>query len=248
VHMAFRLVDTVRELAFTAQWRLMLPVLSERQDDLAALHTGVDRCLAWSSLLAFPLCAGLAVAIEPLVVGLLGPAWQPCGEVAIPLVALTAWLFLTFPAGVAVVARGEARYVLAANVAGAAATIAGVLVLRPATPLQAVLVWLGAQVFVSPYVMWTNAAVLRTRLARPLRAGVPMLAASLLGVAAALALPALVGGPESASWVLAQRLLIVGAIFFPVAVRIAWPAASGHLDLRRLSVAKSPRPEPNGEA
>ena len=36
VHMAFRLVDTVRELAFTAQWRLMLPLLSERQDDLPA--------------------------------------------------------------------------------------------------------------------------------------------------------------------------------------------------------------------
>ena len=31
VHMAFRLVDAVRELAFTAQWRLMLPILSERQ-------------------------------------------------------------------------------------------------------------------------------------------------------------------------------------------------------------------------
>ena len=61
VHMAFRLVDAVRELAFTAQWRLMLPLLSERQHDLPALHAGVDRCLGWSSLLAFPLCAVMAV-------------------------------------------------------------------------------------------------------------------------------------------------------------------------------------------
>ena len=61
VHMAFRLVDAVRELAFTAQWRLMLPLLSERQHDLPALQAGVDRCLGWSSLLAFPLCAVMAV-------------------------------------------------------------------------------------------------------------------------------------------------------------------------------------------
>ena len=31
VHMAFRLIDAVRELVFTAQWRLMLPMLSEQQ-------------------------------------------------------------------------------------------------------------------------------------------------------------------------------------------------------------------------
>ena len=51
--MAFRLVDAVRELAFTAQWRLMLPVLSERQNNFSALHAAIDRCLVWSSLLAF---------------------------------------------------------------------------------------------------------------------------------------------------------------------------------------------------
>ncbi len=99
VHMAFRLVDTVRELAFTAQWRLMLPLLSERQDDLPALRAGMDRCLAWSSILAFPLCAVMAVTVQPLVASLLGPVWQPSGEAALPLIALTAWLFLAFPAG-----------------------------------------------------------------------------------------------------------------------------------------------------
>ena len=50
-HMAFRLVDTVRELCSTALWRLMLPVLAERQHDVAALRAAVDRLvradLAW---------------------------------------------------------------------------------------------------------------------------------------------------------------------------------------------------------
>ncbi len=54
VHMAFRLVDAVRELAFTAQWRLMLPVLSGHQNELPALRASMDRCLAWSSYPGVP--------------------------------------------------------------------------------------------------------------------------------------------------------------------------------------------------
>ena len=75
-----------------------------------------------------------------------------------PLIALTAWLFLAFPAGVAVIARGEPRYTLIANIAGTVATVVGVLLIRPASPLHAVLVWLGAQVFVSPYVLLAERA------------------------------------------------------------------------------------------
>ena len=127
VHMAFRLVDAARELAFTAQWRLMLPLLSERQHDLPALQAGVDRCLGWSSLLAFPLCAVMAVTIQPLVATLLGPVWQPSGMAALPLIALAAWLFLAFPTSVAVIAHGEARTILVANIAGTMATVAGVV-------------------------------------------------------------------------------------------------------------------------
>jgi len=187
VHMAFRLIDAVRELAFTAQWRLMLPLLAERQNDMPAIRVWIDRCLGWSSLLVFPLCAAMAVAIEPLVALLLGPVWQPAGEAALPLIALAAWLFLAFPAGVAVVALGEARYTLIANVAGLLAIVTGVLLLRPTSPLHAVLVWLAAQGLVSPYMLLANSHVLRMHPLRPLRAGVPTLAAMLLATAMACA-------------------------------------------------------------
>jgi O-antigen/teichoic acid export membrane protein len=224
VHMAFRLVDAVRELAFTAQWRLMLPLLSERQDDLPALHALMDRCLSWSSLLAFPLCAAMAVTIQPLVAALLGPVWQPSGAAALPLIALTAWLFLAFPAGVAVIARGEARYTLIANIAGVAATVAGVLLIQPATPLHAVFVWLGAQAFVSPYVLVANARVLHTTPMRPLRAGVPLLAASTLATLAAFAVPSAIGEPASATGLLVIRLTIVAAVGIPCALLTVAPA------------------------
>ncbi|HLY90460.1 MAG TPA: oligosaccharide flippase family protein [Acetobacteraceae bacterium] len=219
VHMAFRLVDAVRELAFTAQWRLMLPALSEHQDDLTTLHQATDRCLAWSSLFTFPLCAALAVSIQPLVAILLGPVWQASGITALPLIALAAWLFLAFPAGVAVVARGQPRYTLIANIAGTLATVLGLLLIRPVTPLHAVLVWLGAQIFVSPYVLFTNARVLGTTLFRPLRAGIPMMSASLLAVAAAIILPRMIGEPASPAWLLIMRLTVVITIVLPVAFR-----------------------------
>jgi O-antigen/teichoic acid export membrane protein len=223
VHMAFRLVDGVRELVFTAQWRLMLPFLSERQDDLPALRAGVDRCLAWSSLAAFPLCAAMAVAIQPLVATLLGPAWQPSGAAALPLIALMAWLFLAFPAGVAVVAQGKPHYTLIANLAGTTATVLGVLLIRPATPFQAVLVWLCAQAFVSPYLLLAGARVLHTTPLRPLRAGVPLLAASLLATMAAFVVPHAVGGPASPTWLLIVRLSVVAAVGVPLALLTVAP-------------------------
>lgn len=216
VHMAFRLVDSVRELAFTAQWRLMLPVLSERQQNLSDLRAAMDRCLGWSSLVAFPLCSAMAVAVQPLVALLLGPAWRPSGNASLPLIALTAWLFLAFPAGVAVVARGELRYTLIANVAGIIATSLGVLLMHPVTPVHAVLVWLGAQMFVTPYVLWANGHVLDTAPLRPLRAGLPLLMTTLFATALAFLLPRLLGRPESPAWLLLLRLSIVAAITIAV--------------------------------
>ena len=219
VHMAFRLIDAVRELAFTAQWRLMLPLLSERQDDIPALHAATDRCLAWSSLLGFPLCAALAISIQPLVALLLGPIWAPSGMASLPLIALAAWLFLIFPASVAVVARGEPRYALIANIVGTTATALGVLLFRPVTPLHAVLVWLGAQIFISPYILWANAHVLHTSPLRPLRAGLAMAAMSLVGTVAAFAVPRLIGEPASPVPLLALRLTILALITLPAAYR-----------------------------
>jgi PST family polysaccharide transporter len=245
VHMAFRLVDAVRELAFTAQWRLMLPILSERQDDLPALHAALDRCLAWSSLLVFPLCAAMAVAIQPLVAALLGPVWAPCGEAALPLIALGAWLFLTFPAGVAVVARGEPRYALIANLAGIVATGIGVLLIRPATPLHAVLIWLGAQAFVSPYVLLTSARVLGMKPLRPLRAGVPLLTVSLVSTLAAFVVPHAFGALSSPGWLLIARLSVAAAVGVPLIALLARPAVWTAAPRRWQNPASI---DPHGEA
>lgn len=175
VHVAFRLVDTVRELVFTALWRLMLPILSEQQHDRAALLTTVDRLLWLSSRLLLPLCAVLAMSLVPVVSTILGPGWAAAGHAALPLVGLMALLGLMFPSGVALVAAGGARQALYANLMGLLTTVALVLIARPADPWDAVLVWCGGQMFVSPYALWMNGRVLGVGPFRPLRAGLAWL-------------------------------------------------------------------------
>lgn len=208
VHVAFRLVDTVRELSFTALWRLMLPVLSERQHDRPALLATVDRLLAVSSIVTLPLCGALAVTLVPLVGLLLGPNWAAAGQAAQPLIGLMVLLVLMFPSGVALVAVGKAHYTLIANVAGIVATWVGVLVCRPADPLQAVLVWCATQLVISPYALWTNARELGVGPLRPLRAGMPMLGVTVVATLAALLLPQAFGPPVALDRLIALRLLL----------------------------------------
>ena len=221
-HMAFRLVDTVRELCSTALWRLMLPVLAERQHDPAALRAAVDRLLARSGTVMLPLCGAMALCLPFVVRRLLGPAWSASGVAAEPLIALMAVLVLMFPAGVAVVARGQTGRALAGNVACLVATLAGVAWLRPASPVQAVLVWCGAQMLVAPYSLWVNGRAVGTGPLRPLRAGVAMLAVTVAGLAAAAAMPGLPSAPDGSVFLLGLRLVLFGAVALAVVAVPGW--------------------------
>jgi len=229
VHMAFRLVDAVRELVSTALWRLMLPSMSERQADPPALLRQIDRALGLIGLTLFPLCGAMLVGIAPLTRLLLGPAWAPAGLAALPLVGVAAWLFLQFPSGVACVARGAPQYALRANLASTVALVLGVLLLRPATPLAAAWIWLAAQFLVAPYVLATTARVLGTPLLRPLRAGVPALAATALASGVALLLPSLAGVGTERATIAARFAVALGVLGALAAIRrvpSGWPARS----------------------
>jgi O-antigen/teichoic acid export membrane protein len=231
IHVAFRLADTVREITFTALWRLLLPILSEHQHDRAALPAQVDRLLRLSSFVTMPLCGGLAVALVPITTLVLGPAWHDAGMAAEPLVGLMVLLSLMFPSGVALIASGHARLVLFANLSGLAATILFVLAIRPETPWEAVLVWCGAQVFVSPYSLWVNGRALGTGPFRPLRAGVPMLMASAVGVAAAMLVTA-DGAMAALIWRTAVFVVVTSVAAAPFVWRAReYPDGGGPLEI-----------------
>jgi O-antigen/teichoic acid export membrane protein len=206
VHMAFRLVGTMRDLTFTALWRLMLPAMSARQHDLVALRQVADRCLGLSALVVLPLLGAMAMVVGPLTVWLLGSAWAASGAAALPLIALTAWLFLWFPSGAALIARGVPRPALTANCAAMVVMLVGVVVVRPATPGQAIAVWLAAQLVTSPYTIRQTSHMLGTGLVRSLRAGLPAMAATLAAVACGVLLPTVFGPPSNQATLIVARL------------------------------------------
>jgi PST family polysaccharide transporter len=211
-HMAFRLVDTVRELGSTALWRLMLPVLAERQHNVAALRAAVDRLLRRTSAAMLPLCGAMALCLPTLVHHLLGPAWSASGAAAEPLIALMAVLMLMFPSGVAVVARGQTGRALAGSVACLLLTLAGVAWLRPSSAVQAVLVWCGAQALVMPYSLWVNGGAVGTGPLRPLRAGLAMAVVTAVGLAVAAALSWVVGEKVGPEGLVVVRVAAFGAV------------------------------------
>ena len=226
VHMAFRLIDALRELVSTALWRLLLPVLSEHQGEPAALRAAMERALAVSGLALFPLCAVMAVALGPATRLLLGAAWAPAAGAALPLVALAAWQFLGFPAGAATVARGVPGVALRANLASLGLLVAGVLVARPAGPLGAVGVWCAAQLIVAPYVLRASARVLGMPVWHLVRAGVPALVVAAGASALALGLPVLGGAGAAPGWLLGSRLALAAAVVGPGIWGLARAAAA----------------------
>jgi len=218
LHLAFRLVDTVRDLAHTVLWRLLLPGFAERRDDPPGLRAALEQALGTYGPILFPLCAAMLLAVEPLTVLLLGPTWTPSGEAAVPLVLLMAWLLLGAAAGIAVVARGNGRLALLNSLAGTGVTIMLALLVHPQSALEAVLVWCAAHVLVAPWIAWRNGLALETPPTSLYRAGLPSLTASAFALLAGYFLPLAFGEPEEPAFLITVRLVIAAMAYLPYAV------------------------------
>jgi len=216
VHMAFRLVETVRELAFTAQWRLMLPLLVDRQHDQAALRAACDRMLALSGRIMLPLCGAMALVLPAMVHLVLGPAWDSVGRAGAPLIALMALLTLMFPSSVALVARGDTTRQFVGSLLSTGAALAGVVLVQPVHALSATLVWLAAHLLTMPYALSVNGRALDSGPLRPLRAGALVLGVVVAGVLGGSLLPLPAGGRML--WIMAglERLGVFAAVVLPV--------------------------------
>ncbi len=236
VHMAFRLVDTVRELVNTAFWRLTLPTMSERQDDLPALQATISRLLALTSLVLFPAFGAMLVVIHPLVQLLLGPVWAPSAEASVVLIVITMYGFLYAPSGTALVARGLPQFALLSMSMLTVLTLAGVALARPTTPQGAVWVWAGAQALVYPAMQYGTARLLGDRVWRQIRTGLPALALAIAAVAAALLVPMALGQPGRPLPLMAERLAVGAAVYLSGAallLRASVAAALRTVGLRR---------------
>jgi PST family polysaccharide transporter len=214
-NLAFRLVDTVRELAFAALWRLMLPGMAEQQNDKAALRESIDRWLSAIGFYFFPLCAGMLVTVQPLTTLALGASWAPSGQAAAPLILLTIWLALGFPAGAAAVARGAPQFALRGNVASCIALALCVPLLHPTTAMSAAAIWVVTQAAVTPYTMWKHARLLGATIWSTMRAGLSALCLAGIATSAALAIPNALHMPDQPASLIAARILIGAAVWLP---------------------------------
>jgi PST family polysaccharide transporter len=213
LHLAFRLVDTLRDLAITALWRLALPLLSEQQHDPRALRMSLDRVARLSALVLFPVFGATAATLGPLVAVAFGPAWHQAAEAAEPLVGLGVVLVAVFPGSVAAIALGHPRIALAGNAMALVLTVLGVSLMRPAGPTDAALAWVGAQLAVVPPVQIAIARRLGMTVLAMLAPAAPALAIAGLATSLAIALPWLAAGPSDPFIVIAARLAVGGGVY-----------------------------------
>lgn len=220
LHLAFRLVDTVRELVATALWRLLLPVMSDRRDDPVAQAAAMDRALRLYGVALFPVCGLMLVTLEPLALMFLGPAWAGSVQAALPLVALLTWTILAFAANVAAVTRDGARIGLIMHLGSLGLTLVATVLLPPEAPLQAVWIWVGAQVLWLPWMARRTAALLDLPVTLLYRAGFPALAGAGGAVLAAfVACPGLVE-PGTNMATLMTRGGVFCLVYLPVAAHL----------------------------
>jgi hypothetical protein len=195
----------------------MLPILAERQHDVPALRAACDRLLALSSRALLPICAAMALALPALVRAVLGADWAEAGIAAEPLIGLMVLATLMFPSGVAMVARGTTGPALAGNCCMLGLTVLGALLLKPATPLAAAVVWAVAQLAVTPYLLIKAGSSVGSGPLRPLRAGMPVAGTAIGAALAVVLIVRLCGEPGSPLWSGMLRLCLLAALLAPVA-------------------------------
>jgi PST family polysaccharide transporter len=223
LHMAFRLVDTVRDLANNALWRLLLPRFSVVQHDTAALQAVLDRALAGYCAVLLPLLGVMLLVLRPLVLAVLGPAWLPAAAAALPLVLLAAQNLLGFAGNAVLIARGRPGATLATQAATLGLTVVFCVLWPPLAPLEGALIWAAATLIAWPPLLWLVGRAMGTGPWRQFSAGMPALLATAVATAAGAGLPWLGGLDEQAGVLLA---LVRVAVFFAVGAPLAgwlWP-------------------------
>ncbi|WP_135469366.1 oligosaccharide flippase family protein [Crenalkalicoccus roseus] len=230
-NVAFRLVDAVLAVVWTATPRIALPRFSALQHDRKALAEAYGDVAELQALIGMPIATGVALIAPDLVQALLGPVWAPAAEAArvVGLVAVASFAY--GDAGSLFVALGKARRnLLVAGIAMAMPLLA-LLLLRPESPIGVAWCWAASTLVIAPFVTFLALREIRRsplwllgRIA-PALAATGVMAVAVLLLREELALPPL---PRLAAAALA------GALVFAL---VAWLAIG-----RRVPRALRPLP------
>lgn len=211
VHMAFRAVDSVGVLLFSTAQRLMLPQMARLQTDVPTLRALHDRFVRLVSLVAVPTFTGLGLCVGPVFRLGLGPGWEPAVAGAVPLAVLGAWQAWRLPTGAANTARGLSGPTMWLGFFVLGLTLGLQLLLRPDTPFAAAMVWIAPMALaIGPGQLIARRA-LHASLWELVRPGLPAVAATLVALAVALGVEALMPPPGTLAALLSRASVFSAA-------------------------------------
>ena len=147
-NIAFRLVDMLYMMIYSAAGHLLLPALARLQHDAAAVRRRFEECTALGGLVVFPVFAGMAVTAPELVRTLLGEAWAPAAPLMTVLSLATILLFLRQFVLLATTAVGQPGF---ATRISAQSLLAGLLGLLAGAPFGLLAAALGSCLRVLPF-------------------------------------------------------------------------------------------------
>ncbi len=178
INLAFRVVDTLRDVLEMVSNQVALPFFSRRQQDLSALGRAYYTATDFTCTLTVPLFAGLFITAPDLVVVVFGENWLP----AVPYVQLLAILaVLHFPhlyAQSTLAALGYPRHNVSVNALAFVICAVGMLIFGPMGAAAAMTVWTARLVLSMPVRAALLHRVAQISIASQTRAALPSFTAS----------------------------------------------------------------------
>jgi len=212
--LAFRVVNTSRDLFFGAVSQLSLPIFARLQDSRQALASAYTSAVQFTSALMFPLFVGLALCSSELVNLVFGVRWNEAVPIVATLAVLTVHFFARMYSAPMMNAAGMPAYPIYGLAVQVVFVVVGMLLIGRESYFWATAIWV-ARIFVStPVEMFMLKRATGLSLREQIR-GLPLLLLCTLGMAFAVLA---VKFELAAHWPTLARFVlmcVVGALTYP---------------------------------
>jgi len=213
--LAFRIVNTSRDLFFGAVSQLSLPIFARLQDSRQALAAAYTSAVQFTSALMFPLFVGLALCSSELVTLVFGARWDEAVPIVAALAVLTVHFFARMYSAPMMNAAGRPAYPIYGLAIQVVFVVLGMLLIGRESYFWATVIWVTRILVSTPVEMFMLERATGLKLREQVR-GLPMLLLCTLGMALAVLA---VKYELAAHWPMLERLVLmclVGAVTYPV--------------------------------
>lgn len=221
--LAFRIVNTSRDLFFGAVSQLSLPMFARLQEHRQSLTTAYFSATQFTSAFMFPLFVGLAVSSSELVTLVFGARWQEAVPIVTTLAVLTVHFFARMYSAPMMNAAGRPSFPIYAMVLQVVFVVFGMLFIGRASFHWAIVIWVARLAVSIPVDMVMLKRATRLGLRDQIR-GLPVLLLCTAGMSLAVLA---VKYWLALAWPISARLTLmvgVGALVYPVLLWLIDPA------------------------